>query len=94
MLFQRSGRIHDDDGAGAERRELRRRMRSLRHLGLRQADNRAAEISVDRAERVDDVFGQGERHRARGRLEFPRTTAPRADIQDGVFHVFLWIIRP
>ena len=62
-LFERARRIDDDDGALAVAGELRWRVWPLRQLGLRQANDGAAEIRIDGAERVDHVLGKRQRNR-------------------------------
>jgi hypothetical protein len=57
---------------------------------LSETHDRAAEIGVQRAERVDDVIGEREGHGPRRRDELARTPAPRREPADmGNSHLFL-----
>ena len=63
----------------AERLHLSRRMRPLGHVWLRDAHHGAAQVVIDRVERGQHVFGQGQRDGARGSDEFARPAATRHD---------------
>ena len=82
-LLERAARIDDDDGMPAESGQLRWRMWLSADERLREPHDRAAEIGVERRERVEHVFGERDRDGTRGCGKLSGPAAPRNGPRQG-----------
>ena len=77
-LLERPARIDDDHRVAAEGRQFRRRMRPIGQHRLREPDDGAAQIGIERGQRLEHVIGQRQRDRAGRRGELARPPPARS----------------